>query len=457
MADGQAHGAPTSAHGHDVRYLARVALASGIGSCLEWYDFFLYGTAAALVFNALFFPEFSDAAGTLAAFATFGVGFLARPFGGLFFGHFGDRIGRRSVLIATMLLIGVGTFLIGVLPTYETIGFAAPAILVFLRLVQGFGAGAEYSGAVIYAVEHAPAGKRGWFGSWAPMGVALGILLASGVFGLVSLLPHDQFMAWGWRIPFWLSLVLVGLALYLRLRLMESPVFARAAEKRSLLRMPVKEAIRRQPRSFTVVVGARFAENALGYLFPTWGLAYLTNQLGFSDSIALMAVTIATAVEFLMVPVWSILSDRIGRRPVYAGATIFCILFAFPYFLLLNTKNTVVVIFAVAAAVGIGVAGMFGPQAAYFTELFNTRVRYSGFAFARELGSVMAGGPAPFIASLLVVWAGGTPWGVAGYIIVLSAISCAAVLWGPETYKSDIAADEFDLAPRTTRRGEATA
>ena len=423
------------------RSLARVAFASGIGSCLEWYDFFIYGTAAAVVFNVLFFPELDPTVGTLVAFATFGVGFVARPLGGLFFGHFGDRIGRKNVLIATLLLVGGATFLIGFVPTYASIGVAAPILLVLFRLLQGFGAGAEYTGAVIYAVEHAPPERRGWFGSWSPMGVSLGTLMASGVFALVSMLPEEQFLSWGWRVPFWISIVLVGVGLYLRLSLAETPVFEEARERRDVLRMPIKHALVTQPRSFVVVIGARFAENGLGYLFPTWSISYLSSQLGFSRTTALTAVTIATCAQFVMVPVWSILSDRIGRKPVYAGAAIFCALFAFPYFVLLGTGSTPVVVFAMAAAVGIGVAGMFGPQAAYFTELFGPRVRYSGFAFARELGSILAGGPAPFIASLLLVWTGGTPWAVAGYMVLLSAITAVAVLWGPETYRTDILAE----------------
>jgi len=391
--------------------------------------------------SGLFHPDPEPGVGTLVAFASFGVGFIVRPLGGLFFGHFGDRFGRKNVLVATLLLVGGSTFLIGFIPSYDSIGMAAPVLLVLLRLVQGFGAGAEYGGAVIYAVEHAPPGRRGWFGSWSPMGVSLGTLMASGVFAAVSTMPEDQLLSWGWRLPFWVSIVLVGVGLYLRLRLSETPVFTRARERSEVLRSPITHALRTQPRSFVVVIGARFAENGLGYLFPTWSISYLSSQLGYSRTTALIAVTIATCAQLVMVPVWSIVSDRIGRRPVYAGAALFCALFAFPYFLLLNTRSTPVVIFAMAAAVGIGVAGMFGPQAAYFTELFGPRVRYSGFAFARELGSILAGGPAPFVAGLLLVWSGGTPWTVAAYMVVLSLITVAAVLWGPETYRSDILAE----------------
>jgi MFS transporter, MHS family, shikimate and dehydroshikimate transport protein len=421
--------------------LARVAFASGIGSCLEWYDFFLYGNASAVVFNKLFFPTLPPAVGTLVAFGSFAAGFLVRPLGGLFFGHLGDRMGRKNVLVTTLVLVGGATFLIGCLPSYASIGVAAPILLVALRLVQGFGAGAEYGGAVIYAVEHAPAHRRGWFGSWSPMGVSLGTLLAAGAFAWSASLPEQQFLAWGWRVPFWLSLILVGAGLYLRLRLTESPVFVQARRRRDVLRAPIKEAIARQPRSFLVVIGARFAENGLGYLFPTWSISYLTGQLAYSRSAALTAVTLATCAQLVMVPVWAVLSDRIGRKPVYAGAAIFCALFAAPYFLLLGTRSTPWVLFAMAVAVGVGVAGMFGPQAAYFAELFGPRVRYSGFAFAREVGSVLAGGPAPVLATLLLAWGGGAPWGVAGYMALLALISAVAVLCGPETYRTDILAE----------------
>ena len=274
--------------------LARVALASAVGSALEWYDFFIYGTAAALVFNELFFPKFDPTVGTLAAFATFGVGFLARPFGGLCFGHFGDRLGRKPMLVATLLLVGIGTFLIGLLPTYETVGVWAPAALVVLRLVQGFGAGAEYGGAVIFAVEYAPAGKRGVFGSWAPIGVVVGNLLAVGVFALVNLLPRDQFLAWGWRVPFLISIVLIGFGIYIRARIAETPVFSEVARQRAPIRLPVVEAIRRHPRSFFVVIGARMAENGLGYLFPVFGLSYIVGTLHLPREVRCVMPTSAT-------------------------------------------------------------------------------------------------------------------------------------------------------------------
>jgi MHS family shikimate/dehydroshikimate transporter-like MFS transporter len=243
--------------------------------------------------------------------------------------------------------------------------------------------------------------------------------------------------------------VLVAIGLWIRLRLMETPVFEAVRERRAVLKTPIRAAIAQHPKSFLVVLGARMAENGLGYLFPTWGLSYLTLQLGFSKAIALDAVTIATVAELVMVPVWSVLSDRVGRRAVYGGAAAFCVAFAFPFFLLLGTKSTPVVVFAMAVALGIGVAGMFGPQAAFFTELFGPQSRYSGFAFARELGSIISGGPAPTLASLIVLWFAGAPWGVACYIVVLAGITTAAVFWAPETYKVDITAESpYQTSPQ---------
>ena len=422
----------------------RVLLASSVGSALEWYDFFIYGMASALVFGELFFPKLDPSMGTLAAFATFGVGFFARPFGGLIFGHLGDRLGRKPVLVITLLLVGGGTFLIGLLPTYQTAGVFAPALLVLLRLVQGFGAGAEYGGAVLLAVEHAPPGKRGFFGSWPPIGVTAGNLVASGVFAVFSALPREDFLAWGWRMPFLLSMILIVFGLYIRARVAETPVFSAALEKKKALEAPVKHALRRHPKEFLVVLGARLAENGLGYLFPVFTLNYLTKQLGMPKSSVLNGMTLAYAISLFTIPAFSALSDRIGRRPVYMGAALFCAVLAFPYFWMINTQNIVLVWIALILALAVGIAGMFGPQAAYFSELFSTRSRYSGFAFARELGSLLAGGPAPFVSALLVIWAGGKPWGVALYIIVLSLLTATALYLGPETYRSDLNAEPPD-------------
>lgn len=425
----------------------RVMMASAVGSALEWYDFFIYGTAAALVFSELFFPKVDPTTGLLLSFATFGVGFFARPFGGIVFGHLGDRVGRKPVLVMTLMLVGVGTFLIGLLPTYETAGIWAPIMLVALRLVQGFGAGAEYGGAVILAVEHAPPGKRGLFGSFAAIGVNIGLLLATGVFALVTQLPQEDFLAWGWRIPFLLSLILIVVGFYIRARVSETPVFSQIAAKSKAARSPVKEAFVKHPREFLVVFGARLAENGLGYLYPVFTLSYMTKQLGLQKSMVLNGIMLAYAISLVTVPLFSALSDRIGRRPVYGGAAVFSALFAYPFFLMVGTGSQPIIWLALILAISVGNSGMFGPQAAYFAEMFGAKLRYSGFATAREIGSLLAGGPAPFVATLLLSWGTGQPWYVAGYMVALALITAIAIYFGPETYKVDIGADDAADAP----------
>ena len=430
--------------GEPTKRISHVLLASAVGSALEWYDFFIYGTAAALVFGELFFPKYDTFVGTLAAYATFGAGFIARPFGGLLFGHFGDRIGRKPMLVITLLLVGGGTFVIGLLPTYASIGIWAPILLLLMRLVQGFGAGAEYGGAVIFAVEYAPPGKRGIFGSFAPLGVVVGNLMAAGVFYLVSELPHDAMLAWGWRIPFLVSILLFGVGLFIRAKVAETPVFEAVGDTRPKLKMPAVEALRRHPRNFMVVIGARLAENGLGYLFPVFGLGYLINTLHMERGTAIGGVMLGNAAEMFCVVFFAWLSDKVGRRPVYMGGALFCAAFAFPFFWLADTRDPTLVALAFMAVMGIGGGAMFGPQAAYFAELFGPRLRYSGFAFARELGSILAGGPSPFIAALLVGYMEGAPWGVACYVILLSLITALSIWWGPETHTSDIEAEAVE-------------
>lgn len=422
----------------------KVLMAAAVGSALEWYDFFIYGTAAALVFGDLFFPKLDPTVGTLAAFATFGVGFAARPIGGLVFGHLGDRIGRKPVLVITLLMVGGGTFLIGLIPTYDSIGLLAPVLLVLLRLVQGFGAGAEYGGAVILAVEFAPEGKRGLFGSWAPIGVTVGNLLAAAVFAAASSLPREQFLAWGWRVPFLLSIVLILVGFYIRARVTETPVFREAVAKRKVLRSPILQVIRRYPKQVLVVVGARLAENGLGYLFPVFALNYLTRNLQVPKATALGAIMTAHALSLVTIPLFSALSDRIGRRPVYMGAALFGAVWAWPFFVLVDTREPLLITVAMVMAISVGVAGMFGPQAAYFAELFGARLRYSGFALARELGSLLAGGVAPFFSAWLVTRMDGRPWGVAAYMTAMCLITVLAVYAGPETFRSDLRSDHAD-------------
>jgi metabolite-proton symporter len=425
----------------DNRSRLRVILAASIGSALEWYDFFLYGTAAALVFGELFFPKSDPVVGTLLAFLTFGVGFVVRPLGGILFGIMGDRFGRKPVLVATLLMIGIGTTLIGVLPTYAQIGYWAPALLVAMRVVQGLGAGAEYGGAVIFLVENAPPKHRGFWGGFAPLGVSIGNLLAAGAFALVTLLPREDLMSWGWRIPFLASFLLIVVGIYVRLKITETPVFTEAVLARGKVeRNPAMEALKRHPRNFFVVLGARLAENGLGYLFPVFGLSYVITTLGVPKSEALSALMLAFVVELFAILGFAALSDRIGRRPVYMFGALAGIAWAFPFFWLVGTKEWIWIAVAFIGARAVVTAAMFGPQAAYFAELFPPQRRFAGFAFARELGSLLAGGPAPFLAAALVAWSGSW-WPVACYAAFLAACTAFAIWCGPETFEESITVD----------------
>src|SRR5215813_7294517 len=419
----------------------RVIFAACIGSALEWYDFFLYGTAAALVFGELFFPKSDPMIGTLLAFLTFGVGFAVGPLGGILFGILGDRYGRKPVLVATLLMIGIGTTLIGVLPTFAQIGYWAPFLLVLMRVIQGLGAGAEYGGAVIYLVENAPADRRGFWGSFAPLGVSIGNLLAAGAFALVTPLPREDLMRWGWRLPFLASFLLIIVGIYVRLRVSETPVYTEAVVARGKVESnPAMEALRQHPRNFFVVLGARMAENGLGYFFPVFGLSYVINTVGVPRADALSALMLAFVIELFTLLGFAALSDRIGRRPVYMFGALSGVALAFPFFWMVGTKDWTMIAIAFILARAVVTAAMFGPQAAYFAELFPPQRRFAGFAFARELGSLLAGGPAPFVAAALVA-AYGSWWPVACYAVFLSMCTVIAIWIGPETYQEDIATD----------------
>src|SRR3954468_17547204 len=324
----------------DTQSLRQVALASFVGTTVEWYDFFLYGTAAALIFDKLFFPNVDPTIGTLAAFATFGVGFAARPIGGIVFGHFGDRVGRKSMLVISLLIMGLATAAIGILPSYGTIGIAAPIILVVLRLAQGLGVGGEWGGAVLMSVEHAPKGKRGLYGSFPQMGVPAGLFLSTVIFAVMQSATSDAtFESWGWRIPFLGSLVLVAVGLFIRMRLMESPAFQQVKDSGTEAPKPIVDVIKTQPREVLVAMGMRIAENGVFYIFTVFVLAYGEKTLDLGKSTMLMGVAIAAAVGLVPVPLGGALSDRFGRKPLYMAGAVFSTLFAFPFFAMVDTKQ----------------------------------------------------------------------------------------------------------------------
>jgi MHS family shikimate/dehydroshikimate transporter-like MFS transporter len=418
--------------------LKRVLFASMIGSALEYYDFYIYATASALVFNHLFFPKLSPLAGTLASFATLGVGFIARPFGGIFFGHLGDKLGRKPVLVVTLILVGGGTTLIGLLPTYDQIGLWAPALLLVLRLAQGFGTGAEYGGAIIMATEFAPANRRGIFASGPAMGVSIGNLMAFSSFALVAHFWKDDMLVWAWRIPFLLSIFVVLLGVYVRRSIAETPTFEAASRKGQLRRLPLLAAFRENKRSLLIVIFTQMGQNGMAYMFGVFGLSYATTQLKVPRNDALMALLVADVVQIGTILAVAMLSDRIGRRPVYMGAALFTALIAFPFFWLLGSGNLALVYVGFALAFGVGYAGMLGTQPAFFAELFGPSTRFSGFATAREIGTLLGGAPVPFISVMLVAWMDGRPWGVAWYVIGLCLITALTLYLSPETFRRDL-------------------
>jgi MHS family shikimate/dehydroshikimate transporter-like MFS transporter len=418
--------------------LRRVAAASLIGSAIEWYDFFLYGTAAALVFSKLFFPSVNPLTGTLLAFATFGVGFFARPLGAVIFGHLGDKVGRKATLITTLLIMGLATALIGVVPSYATIGVWAPIILVALRVAQGFAVGGEWGGAALMAVEHAPEGRRGFYGSWPQLGVPLGLLLSTAAFTLVSQLPEDQFMAWGWRLPFLASLALVIVGLFIRLKVTESPAFAHARETGVQVRQPIVEVLRRYPRQVLLSAGVRFIDNILYYVFATFALTYMTVQLHVPRGVALTGVLLASAVELVTMPFFGALSDRVGRRPVVVGGAVLAGALAYPFFWLVNTKEPLLIWLATVLIVGVAHAAVFAPLAAFFSELFGTGVRYSGVSIGFQLGALVAGAPTPFVATWLLSGSGGEPWTVAGLVVGAALVTIVSTWLLAETYQKNV-------------------
>ena len=410
-----------------------------VGTTIEWYDFYMYATASALVFKPLFFPHISPTAGTLASFATYAAGFGARPIGALVAGHFGDRVGRKAMLVGALVVMGLVTTLIGALPTYAQAGLLAPSLLATLRVVQGLAVGAEWGGAAVLSVEHAPPGQRGLFGSFTQLGSPAGMLLATSIFYATrSITGPSDFLAYGWRIPFLLSAVLVGLGLFLRLKLTDAEVFDRLKDDDELVRLPVVEVLRRQPRSVLITTGLRFSQIGLFVLLTTYSLTYLQDSFGKGSGTGLIAVSISSAVGFVSTPGWAWLSDRIGRRPPYLFGALAGVVALALFFLAAGSHSTIAVVVAIVFGINIVHDAMYGPQAAWFAELFDTRVRYSGSSLGYAIGAVLAGGFSPLIAAALLAAGGGSPWLIVGYFAVLAAITVVAAWVAPETRSEEI-------------------
>jgi metabolite-proton symporter len=427
------------------RALVEAVVASTVGTTIEWYDFFLYGTAAALVFPKLYFPEQGEFRGQILSFLTFTAGFLARPLGGAIFGYLGDRVGRKSTLVATLLLMGLSTLLIGFLPTYEQLGGLAPVLLTLLRVIQGIGVGGEWGGAVLLALESGHRGKRGFYASWPQAGVPLGLLTSSGVFALVQrLVPEPDFSAWGWRVPFFLSALLIALGLLIRLRILETPLFAQLQQTKQVAGAPIRETLLHHWREVLLAAGARLNENACFYLFSTYVLAYGKTVLQLNESAFLLAVNVAAAVEFFTIPLYGILSDYWSRKAVYTVGCLFLMVFAFPYYVLLETREKVWIVIATVVALAGGHALLYSVQASLIPELFGTRLRYTGASLGYQLAAPIAGGLAPVIAAWLVETSHGQFWPLAGYIILISAVSLACVQALAETSRKDLSVAEAE-------------
>jgi len=409
--------------------MTKVALASAVGNTIEYYDFTLYATATALVFNKVFFPSADPLVGSLAAFATFFMGYCARPLGGLLFGHYGDRIGRKTALLLTLMIMGLGTFLMGLLPSYEQAGVWAPVALILLRMAQGIGIGGEYGGGMVMTVEHAPPSRRGFYSALVHVGVPAGFLIPILLLGtLAATMEEADFLAWGWRLPFLFSIVLVGLGLWVRFSIAESPAFARVKREGATAALPAVEAVRHHHRNILFGIGAKVAESGLFNIYAVFAITYCV-RLGLPRQDILNGVLLGCALECLTLPIFGALSDRIGRRAVYLGGMVFQALLAWPFFLMLGSGQPALIWAAIALGLALGHGSVYGAQGAYFSELFPARIRYSGLSLVQQIGPILGGGLSPLIATALLAEFDGWTM-IALYmagIAILSAI-CALML-----------------------------
>ena len=412
--------------------IRRVVASALVGATIEWYDFFLYGVVAGIVFNKLYFPASDPVVATLLAYTTFAVGFVTRPLGGVIFGHFGDKLGRKSMLILTLMIMGIATFLIGLVPTYESIGIWAPIALLLLRVLQGIGLGGEWGGAVLMAYEYAPKEKRGFYASLPQVGLAIGLCMASGVVALLSSLLSDaQFLAWGWRIAFLLSGVMVFVGMYIRLAVKETPEFAAIKARNEASAIPFFDMFRRYPGNVLKGMGARYIDGVFFNVFGVFSIAYLTSTLKISRTDALLGVMAAALVMIVTIPLFGRLSDRVGRTRVYFWGSLITALSAFPGFWLMTTSggNMLAIWLAIVVPFGIFYASVYGPEAALFCDLFDAKVRYTGISFVYQFSGIFASGITPIIATALLKSGGGQPWQICAYVLFAGVVSALSAAW----------------------------
>jgi len=412
---------------HDIR---KVVFASLIGATIEWYDFFLYGAVAGIVFNKLFFPAKDPVVSILLAYTTFAIGFVARPLGGLIFGHFGDRIGRKSVLVATLMIMGVATMLVGMLPTYQQVGLLAPTLLVLLRLLQGIGLGGEWGGAVLMTYEYASPDKRGFYASIPQIGLAIGLCLSSGVVALLSRLPDADFLGWGWRVAFIASFLLVLVGLYVRLRILETPEFRRVKETQQVVRVPALEMIKRNPVSILLGMGARYVDGVYFNAYAVFSIVYLTTlaPVKVSREVALWAVSASALVMIVTIPIFGRLSDKLGRPKTYALGAFLLAIAAYPSFVLLGSGDPFTIFASLIIAFGVIYPICYGPEAALFADLFEPSVRFSGISFVYQFSGIFASGLTPIIATYLIEADHKQPWYLIGYVVFSAVVSMISAL-----------------------------